>query len=402
MEDRSTQSLLQEQQEKSLFLFVVVVGYIITFVLASNGGTNYTTLQVLLGISFGAIYLSLIYFEAEILGRFSPNTKSLLFFSIQLLLVLGIGWLLGPGGNWLIGLPLVGVAVEWLSPRSRWYVYVGLIAAIVLPILHYSTWITAVMNAFVISAAIFFVAALTQSRINEQEARARAEELTVELEKANYRLAEYASQVEELAAAEERNRLAREIHDSVGHYLTIVNVQLEAAKVVFHSDPERALDALEKAHELVRKGLSSVRESVLALRVSPVENRPLEDAIRSVVEEARASGIKVDLKLHGTPKAVDDKTALALYRSAQEGLTNVRKHANAASAEIELDYSQPGLVCLSVRDDGMGAAETSGGFGLTGIRERAHLLGGKVEIQSQTGQGFCLDVTVPVVEETDL
>ena len=356
MEDRSTQSLLQEQQEKSLFLFVVVVGYIITFVLASNGGTNYTTLQVLLGISFGAIYLSLIYFEAEILGRFSPNTKSLLFFSIQLLLVLGIGWLLGPGGNWLIGLPLVGVAVEWLSPRSRWYVYVGLIAAIVLPILHYSTWITAVMNAFVISAAIFFVAALTQSRINEQEARARAEELTVELEKANYRLAEYASQVEELAAAEERNRLAREIHDSVGHYLTIVNVQLEAAKVVFHSDPERALDALEKAHELVRKGLSSVRESVLALRVSPVENRPLEDAIRSVVEEARASGIKVDLKLHGTPKAVDDKTALALYRSAQEGLTNVRKHANAASAEIELDYSQPGtrLPLCPGRWDGSG------------------------------------------------
>jgi signal transduction histidine kinase len=402
MEDRSTQSLLQEQQEKSLFLFVVVVGYIITFILASNGGINYTFAQVLLGISFGAIYLSLIYFESEILERFPPNKKSFLFFSIQLLLVLGIGWTLGPGGNWLIGLPLAGVAVEWLSPRSRWYVYVGLIAAIVLPILHYSTWVTAVMNAFVISAAIFFVAALTQSRINEQEARAQAEELTVQLEKVNYRLAEYASQVEELATANERNRLAREIHDNVGHCLTIVSVQLEAAKTVFHSNPERALDALEKAHELVRKGLASVRESVSALRVSPVENRTLQDAIGSLLEETRASGIRVELRLLGAPKTVDDKTALALYRSAQEALTNVRKHANAASVEIELDYSQPGLVRLFVRDDGVGAAETSGGFGLIGIRERTHLLGGKVEIQSQPGQGFCLEITLPLVEETDL
>jgi signal transduction histidine kinase len=402
MEDRSTQSLLQEQQEKSLFLFVVVVGYIITFILASNGGTNYTVLQVLLGISFGAIYLSLIYFEAEILGRFPHHTRNFLFFSIQLILVLGIGWTLGPGGNWLIGLPLVGVAVEWLSPRSRWYVYVGLIAAIVLPILHYSTWATAVMNAFVISAAIFFVAALTQSRMNEQGARARAEELTVQLEAANHRLSEYACRVEDLAAAQERNRLAREIHDNVGHYLTIVSVQLEAAKAVFCSDPERALDALEKAHELVRKGLAGVRESVSALRVSPVENRSLQDAIRSLIEETQASGIKVELKMIGIPKTVDDKTALALYRSVQEGLTNVRKHANASSVEIELDYSQPGLIRLSVRDDGVGAAETSGGFGLTGIRERAHLLGGKVEVQIQPGLGFCLDVTLPLVQETDL
>jgi signal transduction histidine kinase len=401
MQDRSTQTLLQEQQEKSLFLFVVVVGYIITLVLASNEGTSYTAPQVLLGISFGAIYLSLIYFEAEILNRFPPNTKSFLFFSIQLLLVLGIGWTLGPGGNWLIGLPLVGVAVEWLSPRSRWYVYVGLIAAIVLPILHYSNWVTAIMNAFVISAAIFFVAALTQSRMNEQEARARAEELTVQLEKVNIRLSDYVSQVEDLAAAQERNRLAREIHDNVGHYLTIVNVQLEAAKAVFPSDPERALDALEKAHDLVRKGLASIRESVSALRVSPVENRSLQDAVRLLIEETRASGMKVELKLLGTPKAVDDKTALALYRSSQEGLTNVRKHANASSVEIELDFSQQGLVRLSIRDNGVGAAEISGGFGLTGISERAHLLGGKVDTQTQPGEGFCLHVTLPLAEEID-
>jgi signal transduction histidine kinase len=253
-------------------------------------------------------------------------------------------------------------------------------------------------NAFVISTAIFFVAALTQVRINEQQARSRAEGLAAQLETANQQLAAYASQVEELAAAQERNRLAREIHDNLGHYLTIVSVQIEAAKTTFHSDPGRALNALVKAQDLVKKGLASVRESVSALRVSPVENRSLRDAILSLVEETQASGIRIDLKLLGMPKTVDEKTALALYRTVQEGLTNIRKHANATSADIELDFTQADWIRLLIRDDGEGAADTSAGFGLIGIRERVHLLGGKLDIQTQPGQGFCLEVTLPLVE----
>ncbi len=398
MENRSTQSLLQEGQEKSLFLFVVVVGYIITFLLAANGEMHYTVSQLFLGILFGVIYLILTFFDAEILGRFSPNTRIFLYFLIQLMMVLGIGWTLGPGGNWLIGLPLVAVAVAWLSPPLRWYVYLGLLAAIILPILHYSTWDIALMNAFVISTAIFFVAALTQVRINEQKARTQAEGLTAQLETANRRLAAYASQVEELAAAQERNRLAREIHDNLGHYLTIVSVQIEAAKATFHSDPGRALDSLIKAQDLVKKGLAGVREFVSALRVSPVENRSLRDAILSLVEETQVSGIRIELRLLGTPRKVDEKTALALYRTVQEGLTNIRKHANATSADIELDFTQAEWIRLLIRDEGEGAADTSGGFGLIGIRERVQLLGGKLNIQTQPGHGFCLEVILPLGE----
>ena len=352
MQNGSNQSLLQEGQEKSLFLFVVVVGYIITFLLAANGGMHYTASQLFLGILFGAIYLILTFFDTEILGRFPQNTRVFLYFLIQLTMVLGIGWTLGPGGNWLIGLPLVAVAVYWLPPRKRWFVYLGLLFAIVLPILHYSTWDTALMNAFVISAAIFFIAALTQVRINEQQARARAEGLAAQLETANLQLAAYASQVEELATAQERNRLAREIHDNLGHYLTIVSVQLEAAKATFHSDPERSLDALSKAQELVRKGLAGVREFVARLRVSPVENRSLQDAILSLVEEMQASGIIIELKLLGNPKAVDEKTGLALYRTVQEGLTNIRKHANA---------SVPRSAWISCKMDGSASGSTTMG-----------------------------------------
>jgi len=399
METRLTDTTREEQQEKSLFLFVVVVGYIVTFAEASHGGMQYSIPQLLLGIVFGVIYLTLGFFETEILRHFSPRTRNTLFFPIQVTLVFGIGWTLGPGGNWLIGLPLVAIAVERLSAWLRWFVYIGLLAAIVLPILHYSTWDTAFMNALIISTAIFFVVIITQFRLNERQAREQAEELAIRLENANHRLAEYASQAEELAATQERNRLAREIHDNLGHYLTIANVQIEAAKVILESNPQRAQDALDKAHEVVKMGLSSVRGSVSALRESPVENRPLQEVVATLVDETRASGIAAEFNVRGEPRVVDEKVALALYRAAQEGLTNIRKHANASLVDVELDFSQRDKIRLSVRDDGAGAADTSGGFGLIGIRERVHLLDGEFRVDTEIGKGFCLEVIVPIEEQ---
>jgi signal transduction histidine kinase len=242
---------------------------------------------------------------------------------------------------------------------------------------------------------VFFVATFAQMRLNEQQARENAERLMAELEKANVQLAAYATQAEELAITQERNRLAREIHDSLGHYLTTVNVQIEAAKVVMDSDPERALDAMNKAQELVQKGLARVRESVAALRESPVSNRPLHQAIEFLVKETQSTGIVTEFEVVGEPQALEHKVALALYRAAQEGLTNVRKHARASRVDVLLDF-QPGKVSLAVKDNGVGAAETTGGFGLLGIRERMQLLGGRLEISTGVGKGFCLTASVPV------
>ena len=227
-------------------------------------------------------------------------------------------------------------------------------------------------------------------RLNEQQARERAEQLTAELEEANVQLAAYATQAEELAMTQERNRLAREIHDNLGHYLTIVNVQIEAARVVMESDPDRALDAMNKAQELTQKGLARVRESVAALRESPVSNRPLGEAIASLVKEAQSSGIVTEFKVTGEPLTLEHKVALALYRAAQEGLTNVRKHARASRVDVLLDY-QPDQVRLEVRDNGVGAAETAGGFGLLGIRERMQLLGGRAGDQYRCREGILPD-----------
>jgi signal transduction histidine kinase len=395
MENRSA---LIAQQSRNLLIFLVVAGYIVTYLNASKGGMQYSVAQVVIGILFGVVYLIMGMFDNELLHRFPENTRQIIYFSTQCFLTLGIGWTLGPGGNWLIGLPLASLAVERLSPRWRWLVYLGILAATILPILHYSTWDAALMNALFISPGIFFVVMVTQIRLNEQHAREKAESLTRQLELANRQLAEFASQAEELAATQERNRLAREIHDNLGHYLTIVNVQIEAAKVICETDPSRALDALNTAQDLAKKGLSSVRESVSALRVSPIENRPLEDAISELIEESRTAGIETEFNLVGDTCPVESKVALVLFRVVQEGLTNARKHASASRVDVAMDFSQMDTIRLTLRDDGIGAADTSGGFGLIGLRERVHLLDGEFKVETQPGQGFVLEVTLPLVE----
>lgn len=391
-----SQPLFSYRQVRLLFVLMAIIGYVVTFILiSSNAGRMLTTAEIFWGIGFGVVYLLLGLNPDVLYDRLPVAWADALFFTVECALVLGIGLVLGTGGTWLIGIPLVGFAVERLPPRKHWAVCAALLAALILPIgLRHATWKSALINSVTIGTAILFVAVFTQMRLKEQQARERMEQLMGELEEANAQLVAYATQAEELVMTQERNRMAREIHDNLGHYLTIVNVQIEAAKVVMDSEPERALDALNKAQEQVQKGLTRVRESVATLRESPVSNRPLDEIIASLVEEAQSTGIVTEFKVSGEPQALENKLALALYRVAQEGLTNVRRHAHASRVDVLLDF-QPGEVRLEVKDNGIGSAETSGGFGLLGIRERMQLLGGRLEISTGVGKGFRLTACVP-------
>jgi signal transduction histidine kinase len=391
-----------ERPVRLLFVLMVIVGYIFTFVMRSGrGGRELTPQEIVLGISLGVVYLLVGLNEHTIHDRLPAGWAEAVFFSVQCSLVFGIGLVLGTGGTWLIGVPLAGFAVERLAARWRWAVYVALLASVVLPIgLRHVNWASALASSVTVGSAILFVVVFAQMRLNEQQARERAEQLAAELEKANVQLAAYATQAEELAMTQERNRLAREIHDNLGHTLTIINVQLEAARVVMDSDPGRALDAMNKAQELAQKGLAGVRGSVAALRESPVSNRPLSEAIAGLVQEAQSAGVVTEFKVAGEPQALEHKVALALYRAAQEALTNVRKHARASRVDVLLDF-QPAEVRLEVRDNGVGAAKPAGGFGLLGIRERMHLLGGSLEIHAGPGKGFCLMASVPMSYAAD-
>ncbi|RYD81771.1 MAG: sensor histidine kinase [Verrucomicrobiaceae bacterium] len=231
--------------------------------------------------------------------------------------------------------------------------------------------------------------------VSTQKSRAEIERMAAELEDANRHLAAYAAQAEELAAARERNRLAREIHDSLGHYLTVVRVQLEAALALHERGSGLALGAVQKAQALVGEGLREIRNSISALRASPLEQRTLCEALLALVAESEATGLRVKMEMRGTERELSVAAGLTLYRTAQEGLTNVRKHAAGSGARLLVDFSPEETVTLRISDEGPGLTSSGGGFGLLGLRERAALLGGKFSTHSVPSQGFTLAIELP-------
>ena len=228
----------------------------------------------------------------------------------------------------------------------------------------------------------------------------RTERLLAELREANAALAEAAVRERELAAAEERVHLAREIHDGLGHHLTVLNVQLQAAARLIERDPERAAQTVALCRQEAQAALAEVRRSVAAMRRSPLDGRRLEDALAALVEDFdRASPLAAQFALRGEPAELPPAAAMTLYRAAQEGLTNAQKHARAGSVRVELRFAE-GSAAVLVRDDGATtpaeALPPSGGFGLAGLRERAQQLGGTLRAgPGGEGRGFQLELEVP-------
>ena len=260
--------------------------------------------------------------------------------------------------------------------------------AVVVPLVHLGMdWQEGLREGLGTLAATTFTLLVTELLVREQKSRA-------ELAEANERLRGYAAQAEQLATMQERNRLARDIHDGVGHHLTVVQMLLEAARAVIRTaDPERLDAMLAKAQDQSGEALAEVRRSVAALR----ERRPdLAEALRTLAEEATEAGVRTELEVHGTARAVRAEVEESLFRAAQEGLTNVRKHADAARSTVVLDYRQPDHVRLEVRDDGRGLHDApTAGFGLTGVRERMATLGGRMSLDPAAGAGLTLTVEVP-------
>jgi signal transduction histidine kinase len=261
------------------------------------------------------------------------------------------------------------------------------------PLVHVGmNWGAGLTNGLGTLAAAVFTAVVTE--LLQRERRARAD-----LAEANLRLSEYMAQAEKLAATQERIRVGRDIHDGLGHHLTVVQMQLQAARAVLGSDPVRADEVLAKAQHQATEALAEVRRSVAALR-EPRTLAPLQSALQELAEETSAAGVTTRLEVIGSVRALPAETAESLWRAAQEGLTNVRKHAGAGSARLVLDYRDGGTVRLEVHDDGTGVApaadgERVTGFGLLGLSERVGRLGGHLDIESPRGGGTTLRIEVP-------
>lgn len=257
--------------------------------------------------------------------------------------------------------------------------------------------------------ALIFGLAMTHLLLRERASRTRSERLLAELEEAHRQLAEthqqlraYAEQVEELATTKERNRLARDIHDSLGHYLTIINVQLEKALLFRERDHEEAERAVRDAKRLASEALQEVRRSVSALRAVP-QLFALVPAITDLVERLRSDQLSVELHIEGNEDGYSSQALMALFRAAQEGFTNMRKYAGASQARVELRFGTSEAT-LRLQDNGRGFdPETlaalrpgrEGSYGLLGVRERLELVGGSLQLESSPSAGTRLFVTIP-------
>ena len=261
----------------------------------------------------------------------------------------------------------------------------------VVPLVHLGMgWADFARNALGLLGAAVFTAVVTA--LLQQAQRARAE-----LAEANDLLRGYAAQAAELATTRERNRLARDIHDGLGHHLTVVQMQVQAARAVMGTDPGRADAVLAKAQHQASEALAEVRRSVATLR-EPAARPPLRAALEALTGEAAAAGLDATLEVTGPERPLPQEAEESLFRSAQEGLTNVRKHAGATCARVTLAYGADGTVRLAVRDDGRGLCAPDADrrtFGLVGLRERAARVGGRVTVGPAPGAGTELLVEVP-------
>ena len=276
----------------------------------------------------------------------------------------------------------------------------GITAAILLAVLG---WPSGLLAAPMYAAGYFFFGVFALSMAEADAARRDSQALADELRAANTRLQEYAARIEELAVMQERGRLARELHDTLGHRLTVAAVQLEGAQRLIPADPGRAAGMVGTVREQVREALAELRRAVAALSTPVEADLSLTTGLsRLATAFEQATGLAVHRVLPDELPALPGPHRLALYRAAQEALTNVQRHACATQVWLLLGV-QDGAVTLLVGDDGKGLSLNGGrpGFGLRGLRERAAQLGGELHVEPRRGGGTELSFRLPVEEIRD-
>jgi len=259
--------------------------------------------------------------------------------------------------------------------------------------------------SLIVLLGMIFVSIMAEVLRYEKKSRTQAESLYSELQQSQKQLAE-------LARVNERNRIARDIHDSLGHHLTAVSIQLEKAKAFQKIDANEADKALDSAKRSATEALQDVRKSVGSLRdssskgvsssggratgvhVDETKYFSLSDSLQELVNGYKE--VKVDYSFSGDESAFTQPVLMSLYRIVQEGLTNIRKHAKASHVKIELQLED--VAKLLLEDNGVGfdvSERPDKHYGLQGLQERVELVGGQLSIESELAKGTRITVMIP-------
>lgn len=303
--------------------------------------------------------------------------------TLYLIVLIRSCFLFEPPGRWIVaGLSLLLFSVHQIQ-------YLRTITPLMLPdVQQQQIWMHQVAEFLMFGLGLFFVSQLVTTLLAERQTQ---EELTL----AHQQLRHYALKVEEMSAVQERNRIAREIHDSLGHALTTLNVQLQTAVKLWQHRPADAKPFLDQAQRLGTLAMKEVRQSVHTLRADAA-NEPLEQTLTTLMQDfGQGTGIVVSSHID-LPNPVSTLHAKAIYRIVQEALTNICKHAQATAVELHLQQ-HPDCIELSIRDDGVGFTRQtdSAGFGLHSMQERVLALNGTFNLETRPGAGCCIRVNLP-------
>ncbi|WP_335990313.1 sensor histidine kinase [Glycomyces sp. MUSA5-2] len=282
-----------------------------------------------------------------------------------------------------------------LASAAIWVPVAGVIYAGVGAEIDHITATILVMVNLVMAATVFWIGWVVRNR------REKVEELSDRARFAEERQEALAAQ----AVADEQRRIARELHDVVAHHISVIGVMSEGAKRVLRTDPDAAEEALTTVNQTARTALREMRDILTVLRNgheesdrAELEPQPTVDSLRALVAQTKEAGLPVRYTVRGEEYPLPTGVSLAVYRIAQEALTNTIKHAGPhARAGVVVDYGDQEFR-ISVGDSGTGAPAASGfsgGHGLIGMRERATLYGGTLEVGPRPGGGYLVEARFP-------
>lgn len=329
--------------------------------------------QVILGN-----YLTLLWSVPPAMRAFASLALMLRAWSTIQFLVLFVAWQYNP--FWMmvagVGLSLLDAALyfPFLTDNVEFYPFYSILV---------------LGRFFVVTGAGLGFAWLIQ-RQREQRAA---------LADANRKLAQYAAATEQLAASQERNRLARELHDTLAHSLSGATVQLEAVQALWEVEPQEARQMLDQALKATQSGLTEARRALKSLRASPLDDLGLALAISEMAKSTAARGnLHLELDAQNHLENVPPEVEQCVYRVAQEALVNIVRHAAAKSLWVTL-RSYSGALTLTIADDGGGfdpGQVDDARYGLQGLRERAEMIGGSLHVNSSLTTGTNIQLVVPL------
>ena len=260
-----------------------------------------------------------------------------------------------------------------------------------------TVWNWRLNSVLLFALTLVFALLLINALLAERQSREQLEIAHTDLALAHNKLREYALRIENQATLQERNRIAREIHDGLGHTLAAQTIQINNALLFWESSSEKALSFVKAAKQLGAEALLEVRRSVSVLRSNPLQGQSLESAIKKLLADFQqttgiAPSCTVNLSLSLSPEI-----NTTLYRIVQESLTNISKHALATAVSVEV-HQHAGAIHLSIEDNGTGfnPSQNTTGFGLQGMRERTAALGGEFNLYSQPKSGCRISITFPL------